>query len=430
METRYRGWVPTVTGRLSFSHFGDLQRTRSVRRSDTKKRYLIAYQNRKTGDALIPTFIQRWFGVGGQAFFVCVAETIDVPDGTRIDDQGALSGKIFIIHQHERWQRLKRASIRDCFASLSNFDQTSDASIEQYFSKSYAALLQQCEAQCSFQSSFRLLRNGVADFMVDDKMRTCAEAPRYDGPTQDRLRFGLTHQAYSYLKDLGHHHKHHSPRNDTITDLHDITNGDDRAWRRKTLYGIYRRIITSMRRDEISQQISSVGLLAYAKAFKSIWLETYKDDEENREIPIFYDAPMRESIQAVELRMRFSMQQRSDQNSSFRTVLFSGVGLILSIAGIVKISDHSHIQQDAAPYLLKLASLLLQYPLQIFAPMFAFFYFWHIAWPRYLKPQRWHLLRTLQALSQPFDRHWSFALFWLLALLIFVAGVELIFRQS
>jgi hypothetical protein len=427
LKAQYRGWIPTVTGRLSFSHFGDAKRIKSVRRADTRKRYLIAYQNRKTGDALLPVVLQWIARVGSRAHFVCVAETVDVASGVGVDGQGVLRGKIFIANGFFQCRRLRQAIISPCFESLANFDQHSGTSIENHFSAAYQNLIMECAIRCSFQIDFQLARTGIADFQITEGMVTRADAPQLDQSNAQRITFGLAHQCYSFLKDLGHHHKHHSPRNDTIVDLHDFDNSDDKTWRRKTLYGIYRRIITCMRREEIVQQISSVGLLAYAKTFKSIWLESYPDDEKGKEIPIFYDEHMEESIRAAETRMRFKTQERSEQKASFRTVLFSGVGLVLSIAGLVKITSGTQITEPAASYLVTLAGWLLKFPLEILLPILAVAYFWNVVWPRHLRPQRWRALKVLQALVQPFNRFVSVAIIWLIGLLLLIGGTLLIF---
>ena len=203
---------------------------------------------------------------------------------------------------------------------------------------------------------------------------------------------------------------------------------DDLSWRLKTLYGIYRRIITYMRRNDIAQQISSIGLLAYAKSFKAIWLETYPNDDKDgsRRIPVFHDTEMRESIGAAEVRMRFKLQRRSEQNATFRTLAFGVVGVIFSLVGILRLSSTPTIAVPPAPYFQLAATWLLKYPLQILMPMVVVIYLASVAIPRYFRPQHWGFFKTLLALAQAYERYKVVAAFWLVAGIFLGIGIVVI----
>jgi hypothetical protein len=340
-----------------------------------------------------------------------------------------LRGRIFIVTDGERWQRRALPELSGAFAALSNYDQASGDSLEAHFSTSFVALQDQLREQCAFNARFELKRNGIIDIFVEDAMKVASEAPSLVGENNSRIRFGLAHQAYSFVKDIGHHHKHHSKRNDTITDLHEIPVGDDdRAWRRRTLYGIYRRVITYMRRDDIEQQISSIGLLAYAKSFGAIWREEYVDDEKNKKIPVFHDTEMRESISATEMKMRFHLQRRIERSTSFRTLAISGVSLLIAIVGIVKLSSDTQasINVPPAPYLREAAMLLVKYPAPILVPLFGLIYFFRIAIPGYIRPQSSRLAKFFHAALQAMRRRTALSLIWLISILLFGAGLYLL----
>lgn len=108
MKTAYRGWIPTVTGRLSFSHFGDckLRRSQSLSRADGISRILIVRQRRTIWDVMLPTWkpFERAVGLRGSAQFICVAKTFDVG----ADRQGVLRGHAYIISDMDRWKEKLR----------------------------------------------------------------------------------------------------------------------------------------------------------------------------------------------------------------------------------------------------------------------------------------------------------------------------------
>lgn len=88
-------------------------------------------------------------------------------------------------------------------------------------------------------------------------------------------------QAFFFLRDITHLHKHHAPTSDTILDVTSLDDGLD-AWKRETLYSLYRWVIHRKRDQSLDELLNCKGVLAYARAFE----ETHcsKGDEE----PEFY----------------------------------------------------------------------------------------------------------------------------------------------
>ena len=182
---------------------------------------------------------------------------------TKADNQGALSGRVFIVDQ-VRWERSIEPELNRTLPDLSAYVyQAGVRSIAEHYDHRLATLDSVCSENCAFQGNFSVQRNGVIDIYIDEDVKTADDAPRLpnDPLSRQHVRHILAAQLFSFIRDIGHQHQHHSPRTDTIVDLHEIQNEDDLMWRRHTLYGIYRRIISYKRRSDIERQIMSLGLL-------------------------------------------------------------------------------------------------------------------------------------------------------------------------
>jgi hypothetical protein len=99
----FRGWLPTITGRLSFSIFGQTSyptKTRCANVADEHSRYLVIVQRRDTGDAILHSsikFFLRTFGFmddDTDLRFVLIANT---KHKELLKTQEYLQGKAYII---------------------------------------------------------------------------------------------------------------------------------------------------------------------------------------------------------------------------------------------------------------------------------------------------------------------------------------------
>lgn len=427
MRTYYRGWIPAVTGRLSFTHFGDsrLRRTTSLSRHDGGKRYLIVHQNRKIWDVMLPSWsiFEHWLGLTGKAHFICSAETFDLG----ADEQACLRGRVYVISEAGRWQCNVRRRLREAFEVLDGYSaDTSSNGITQHFAGTKSNLDAACAQNCAFQVYFCMQRSGILDIVTDSTYLRCAEAPEYPG---GNLLNAVTAQVFSFLRDVGHKHQHHYPSTDTIVDLHEITT-DDFRWRRKTLYSIYRRIITFKRQSDIVVQIRSVGLLAYAKAFKKIWLEDRPFAERECEIPAYFDDAMQQSIQSSELRMRFKSQHSNERWNVTRTVTISLLGLIISFASLIRLNAVAiPALEKVTPSnaLIWAATAILRDPVWLISITCAVIFFLvFVVFNKSVKPREWRLFQYIQPLLQPYRRRYVFLITTVAAAFIIWLGASVV----
>jgi hypothetical protein len=405
VATHYRGWIPTITGQLSFSHFGkcEVYATRSVNRADPNKRFLVSSQQRSTWDVLVPfrRHLGEFFtGLKGQLHFVCYAET--KPTADPADNQGMLVGRVFIIQTGARWDQAVSPELDRTVDELNAYAYSATAvPIAEHFDHRLATLDAICTVNCAFQGSFHLKRSGVIDVFIDEHVKTAPDAPRFpeDELPRRHVRHILAAQLFSFIRDIGHQHQHHNPKTDTIVDLYEFPDGDDLTWRKHTLYGIYRRIISYKRRAVVDHQLMSLGLLAYAKAFRNVCAAEKIDG-----LPQYNDDETRESIMATEARVRHAEQKRQDRIGVVRTVGFGLAALIVSIAGLVKLGAGDQPQITVAPELVWFTKAVTEHPLALITVLATLFYSARVLFAGKAHPERGPASRILQAWLQPYSR--------------------------
>jgi hypothetical protein len=328
--------------------------------------------------------------------FVCLSETHNVGK----DRQGILTGEIFIISDENLWNAHVNPRLNDDFAKFNSYrHDISSPSIESEYRARAIALSDFCRDHSSFYTRFSLKRNGIVDIYLDEHLMTASGSPRFPTNANERqhVRLLLAAQAFFFLRDIGHTHKHHSPKTDTIVDLHEFDAVNDFDWRLATLYSIYRRIISYKRSDIIEQQISSVGLLAYAQAFKNICRE-----DAIIHLPVFYDDSMRASIQANETKIRFRRQNLIDLLTGTRTIIFAILGLVFSIVGLANLDKSGKIKP--ATWILDFAQYAASYPFIVFGIAGIAGMTWMTLERRLIRVERSELFRGWQSLGQPFGR--------------------------
>lgn len=421
--------MPTVTGRLSFSHFGnnEFHNTRDANRSDRSKRYLLVFQRRDRSDIFLP-FKRRLgeflFKLSGDLIFICLAETRD--EGG--DKQAILYGKIFMITIN-RWRQYVREPMRQARKYLRSYKYDAEGqSIEVYFAPMLHRVSQICSNNCCFQGSFSLHRNGVADVSIEDVMQVAPDAPPLPEASghSDHIRHILAAQLFFFLKDIGHRHKHHDAKTDTIVDLYDLDTDSELDWRLSTLYSMYRRIISNKRGYNISSQFKSLGLLAYAKAFKYICLEELPKPIVSK-LPTFYDDALEESIRASELSLNYQVDTDRQIRETVRNVLISAFGTLLSLIGILALAKIDLYGATPSPWLVSAAKFLIEKPFHALAVTFGFWLFLRTVYTGRIKPEEFAAARATQYILQPFTRWVPIAIFTLIGLVLIISPLIILF---
>ncbi|EAP78236.1 hypothetical protein ISM_08065 [Roseovarius nubinhibens ISM] len=130
--------------------------------------------------------------------------------------------------------------------------------IEAKFTQLASLFIEKASERPGASSAVKIFRNGETRviFENDDKLSVEAE---HRGASQ----------VFFFLRDVTHSHKHHSPSSDTILDVTPLSEGPQ-AWKRETLYSLYRWVIHRKRDQSLAELVNCKGVLSYAKAFEEI----------------------------------------------------------------------------------------------------------------------------------------------------------------
>lgn len=369
MKYVFRGWVPTVTGRLSFSEFGRTTFPSPAifaNAADQRLRYIVCYQARDTADFTLPfrSFLgPQLLNMVGRMWFVCIARS--EPHEGR--EQEKLAGHLFIFHAKSGWRTQSEPAVRTAQNLLRYCRFGTDRGIEMTFQPHYEYLAKSLSAAASFHAEFDLRRTGTLELRFDDEAPRSETAPDlpYDGRERAHIVHIVAAQLFFFLRDIGHRHQHHDPTTDTVVDLHRITDDDhDLDWRLSTLYSLYRKIIAYKRNVDSGLFHASLGILAYAQTFSRVCHKEL-DETLHRKLPEFYSESLEKSIQAglaEILQEKFESQQRSD---TVRNLILGTLGLLLSFLGVLQLTQTNILKdtfREPDEYFLGLARFFLTDP--------------------------------------------------------------------
>jgi hypothetical protein len=323
------------------------------------------------------------------------------------------------------WPLHVKESIRRVRDHLQAYHYTADSpSIEDYFAPTADEVKRLCSRNCLFQSTFTLHRNGVVDIAVNSEMEVSQDAPSLPKSSAHRrhVEHILAAQLFFFLKDIGHRHQHHNARTDTIVDLYNVSDeGNDLTWRLGTLYSIYRRIISNKRTRNVNAYFSSLGLLAYAKAFKHVCKEQLPPWLHHR-LPTFYDDALEESVRASELDMEYRSTAHQERSDIRRNINFAAFGIVFSLLGLLSLTG-AKINARPHDFLISLAEFCVSQPLivasAIFTSIFAIS----------LRPEDRPAIRNTFYFFQPFNQFATSAIFVLLGVSVIAAQAYLIYRM-
>ena len=297
----FRGWVPTITGKLSFSQVGSDSQNKQ---DDTvvnhlgEGRELFAIQNRVSRDGPLPIRLQFLLNRNPKQIFLIKASVVsgatmsgrfgknDLPIWVT-DEQGTLSGKIFIYscpipfrkREHKDlpgWKRVK--ALRQEIVLSSGFK-----SRELQFLKktNIEDIITACDpAETFYCFDFTISRSGQCT-LIANNIGVFPQASRKES---------LARQAFFCLRDLIHKHYHHGKSDHELIgmcyNLFPSTGYDDLTWRRETLYGLTRMALKNRRAGKIKDNKNALGVLAYARSFQHHFLNwTYPSQADEKSQP-------------------------------------------------------------------------------------------------------------------------------------------------
>ncbi|WP_148102874.1 hypothetical protein [Rhodovulum iodosum] len=369
-------WVPTVSGRLSFSIIGQTSwPQRCVRVSDLDGgERAVFFQERYCDDFTFP-FLGRMnrvrnlvFGIfsflffrgwtTGRHFFVCHAQRIK-SQGTELD---YLRGTIYPILASRTGVIVKREILND-IVSLENAVRLK-REIEQ--SAGIECLTESLEDRlrgvCPVLVDFSLIRDGLISLTP----RSPREAPGGRFPNDKDTR-DYVEQAFFFIRDISHEHQHHDPSTDTIIVIHE-KNKEAAA---RIFFDLFRSVIRFKRVRNVDNIVNAAGVLSYASSFKSV-AAAYKN--EIGELPNDYQVEnLCSSLSVARESINIQQGQRSNGTSLFLTIFFGFFSLILSFTLLSRFADKNDIAKvQPSPLIINTTKLIAGHPLESLAIIFIF----------------------------------------------------------
>lgn len=396
MIKHYRGWVPSVTGRLSFTHIGVTSHPKpciSENVADDSARFIISFQRRETLDHISPWKHQlaQLQGQHGIIWCACVAKSAK-HNGRPME---MLSGRLFLFHSKDAWRKA-RPIIKCAQNNISGYRHLSHIDGPTGLKTHVAPVIDQLSLSlmelAGHHVQFKMLRSGEVDIKYSSDETVSIDAPKIS--TEDHHDFMLravTSQLFFFLKDISHEHQYHDPRTDTVIDLHDVTETNDINWREKTLYSLYRKIIEFKRSRASSMVVNSLGTLAYAKAFRGISSNILKDP------PYYDDHALEASLEATHRRLTYADETTRKKRDKRNTLMFSFIGASFALASLMRAAGKS-VTGEPSEFLKTGSYIVVNHTEIIVAIAFALAYY--AAHP----PEEWQFMRGLIRILQPQKR--------------------------
>ncbi|AVA19772.1 MULTISPECIES: hypothetical protein [unclassified Rhizobium] len=340
--------------RLSYKLIGETRYPSNpeyVNSSDGSHLYVAAAQSRQLSDVLFEPFIGRLFGYSGRFEFVFCARsrrTLPSPDSKLI-------GKVFVFHQETFSKSGARESFRSSVQSMRTLD---PGAMNVGLKQQYLELSQSMLARCDFHMDVVLNRDGVITLSKlkwsDSELRRNTE--EYTDTIEFDLEHGIADQIYFFVRDLTHQHQHHGNDADTIITTQRQAKSDDLRWCLEIMYSLYFHIITVKRKENPSEHVRALGVLAYLQSYKTIIQRRIDSVGYPLVLPEFDDASSKESIKATKDYIDFKLNEQKRNSEIQRSFLLWVVAIAITVMNFtISFADKS---LPTNPFILSMANFL------------------------------------------------------------------------
>jgi hypothetical protein len=363
VEKSYFSWIPTVSGRLSYTFFGHTSFPRKciyyadLTNVDFGKG--IFFQERFIDDFNVPFLaaldrarnlivgkIYAFFTgkvISGRHFFIASVDRRCDSDH-EID---RLEGRVFPILASSIGLKVKGV-VLDRIMSLESSEGNSNNDLE----KLQEDLEKLIAGVCPVVVEFAILRNGITALGV--KCRN--NAPGF-GRVNDAQARDYVEQSYFFLRDLLHNHQHHDPKTDTIVRIH-----EEDEFRKKIYFDLFRYIIKYKRVRSPENVTNASGILAYAKSFHEI-----ANQGGAQHVPNDYQVEnLKMSLDTAQFEVDQAEQRRSNFIALIIALAFSFFGTILSVTTLANFAkEEARELIEVSPHILFLANFTASRPVPV-----------------------------------------------------------------
>lgn len=327
-------WVPTVSGRLSYSHMGEdafprhCTHLNQIGRSQDGQ--AIFYQVRYCDDFVIPFFgkwdvvrngivnIFKWFRkplrhkkLSGRHIFVATVEKVEMQD--QMLDR--ITGKIYPMRAYEpKMGKTTEQISKDVRDQIISGMRLNENAKKNHLKELVNVTNRSLSPVCPLVLEFNISRNGIAEIS-------------YANPSLDeREARDYAEQGFFFLRDISHVHQHHDPRTDTIVRVHD----EGVSFYRDIYFDLFRYIVRFKRRKSPKNIIRASGLLAYASSFRQIaeGKDCFPNDYQIDNLKI--------SLDSAQFELDFKAQKSISTITFYLTMIFTVFGLLLSLTSLTQ----------------------------------------------------------------------------------------------
>lgn len=338
----YVGWIPNVGGRLSFSHIGQTIHPAAcsilLNEADDAGRVVLCVQTRRLSDSLLPPWYLRFvYDVDPYWQFVLLGQTEAV--GT--DRFGALEGVVYIFTKTSWSNAAGRISPQSAIASFLNRigdEDRSGTELVSGFRAERSNLAKQLEATAIYAVNCKIERSGQTELCFASIAANTRFSPAIGEPNRplqaDDKRY-MSNQAFYFLKDISHSHRHHTARHDTITQAHPLD--DEFSWLRDTQYSIHRRVVAKRRDQQPRSFYESLGLMAYMSSLtKLAGAIADKLPGEDKEKASGIKIATSYNLKETEDSIKASLEQRRWERVQWNIVCSALPALVIAIGALLK----------------------------------------------------------------------------------------------
>jgi hypothetical protein len=299
-QASYAGWIPTITGHLSFGMIGQQGLAWSHANAESRDedglavaRHVLVHCRRTARDLPYTHWPVTWIVPSIRSDFFMLGMTeqaarpvLDASSLGRVleapDAFGVLRGEVVMIPHHENGTLRRhitdvRNDVRRLLLRFSDLaPEPAPVDILTLYRKVDERLQKAEQAGVVLvRAKFDLYRTGELRIQMPSLPPT---EPSSQGISATRQQDLLARKIYYFSKDAAHRHFHHHPDTDNLTPLTRIVSNDDESWRRETLWGLARAVLEVRRRNQLSDFQGAVGMLAYADAFQALLARVKRGD--------------------------------------------------------------------------------------------------------------------------------------------------------
>jgi hypothetical protein len=353
----WAGWIPTVSGQLSFSIIGHSSAARNCAYvnevlpgayRETPIRYIALHQQRCAPDFPYPDFVTRWLYPGFRYDFFLTAQTaeaeiqVNLPrsaDGEpRVkavhNAQGVLKGRVQVL-LHEKDKTLRQLNIGFIDRFKARVWQANGDNIAKT-AKVIAAQLSKRNRPAFLEADFELYRSGEFRLEIDERSwRKVIGRDDLEGALKV-----IPNQIFYFVKDVVHRHYHHDGSSDqmlSLTRLDKAPTQSEIDWRRHTLWGLVRVVMQYRRAGFWPDLQKAKGVTAYAEAFQQSFANCIRMPFG----PVRFKATSELSTYDFK-HIRDSIEVSIAENTARRTAIWQGATLGVSLALSVMLAWSSY----------------------------------------------------------------------------------------